>query len=166
MIQITPFNGDTFLHAEVARLVGKWGVEVAFETGTYHGHTTIALSLLCERTYTAETEQENYSLSCELFELIHERGNIVAVNDSSPKALEMNLTKISGTRTLFYLDAHWESYWPLLDELKIISEQDAPPPVINPLSPPSDPVQRRLQSPPAKSNFLAVSHQGDPVFVK
>jgi hypothetical protein len=26
---------------------------------------------------------------------------------------------------------------------------------INPLSPPSDPVQRRLQSPPAKSNFLA-----------
>jgi hypothetical protein len=24
----------------------------------------------------------------------------------------------------------------------------------NPLSPPSDPVQRRLQSPPAKSNFL------------
>ena len=27
----------------------------------------------------------------------------------------------------------------------------------NPLSPPSDPVQRRLQSPPAKSNFLAVS---------
>jgi len=27
----------------------------------------------------------------------------------------------------------------------------------NPLSPPSDPVQRRLQSPPAKSNFLAVT---------
>jgi hypothetical protein len=26
----------------------------------------------------------------------------------------------------------------------------------NPLSPPSDPVQRRLQSPSAKSNFLAV----------
>ena len=26
----------------------------------------------------------------------------------------------------------------------------------NPLSPPSDPVQRRLQSPPTKSNFLAV----------
>jgi hypothetical protein len=28
----------------------------------------------------------------------------------------------------------------------------------NPLSPPSAPVQRRLQGPPAKSNFLAVSH--------
>ncbi|MDB4566921.1 hypothetical protein N9Z92_02775 [Akkermansiaceae bacterium] len=27
----------------------------------------------------------------------------------------------------------------------------------NPLSPPSDPVQRRLQSPPAKSKFLAVT---------
>jgi hypothetical protein len=29
----------------------------------------------------------------------------------------------------------------------------------NPLSPPSDPVQRRLQSPPAKSKFLAVQSQ-------
>jgi hypothetical protein len=27
---------------------------------------------------------------------------------------------------------------------------------LNPLSPPSDPVQRRLQGPPAKSKFLAV----------
>ena len=27
---------------------------------------------------------------------------------------------------------------------------------INPLSPPSDPVQRQLQSPPAKNKFLAV----------
>jgi len=31
-------------------------------------------------------------------------------------------------------------------------------PVTNPLSPPSDPVQRRLQSPPAKSKFLAVGN--------
>ena len=28
----------------------------------------------------------------------------------------------------------------------------------NPLSPPSAPVQRRLQGPPAKSNFLAIGH--------
>jgi hypothetical protein len=33
----------------------------------------------------------------------------------------------------------------------------------NPLSPPSDPVQRRLQSPPAKSNFLAVSCCGSKI---
>ena len=33
-------------------------------------------------------------------------------------------------------------------------------PEANPLSPPSDPVQRRLQSPPAKSNFLAVIQSG------
>jgi hypothetical protein len=32
----------------------------------------------------------------------------------------------------------------------------------NPLSPPSDPVQRRLQSPPAKSNFLAVGTRDRP----
>jgi hypothetical protein len=38
---------------------------------------------------------------------------------------------------------------------------------VNPLSPPSDPVQRRLQSPPAKSNFLAVTtHGGGGIFAK
>jgi hypothetical protein len=31
--------------------------------------------------------------------------------------------------------------------------------LINPLSPPSAPVQRRLQGPPAKNNFLAVGPQ-------
>ena len=35
---------------------------------------------------------------------------------------------------------------------------------INPLSPPSDPVQRRLQSPSAKSNFLAVKTDHDSGF--
>jgi hypothetical protein len=42
-------------------------------------------------------------------------------------------------------------YGPLYDNEDLLLE-------INPLSPPSDPVQRRLQSPPAKSNFLAVSN--------
>jgi len=130
MLSITPFNGDGFLHAEIARLMGKWKVEVAFETGTHHGHTTIALSQLCDRTYTAEISEENHTLACELFDLACERGNIIANLGSSPAVIEAALPEILGARVLFYLDAHWETYWPLLDELATIRKLKAPPPII------------------------------------
>ena len=54
------------------------------------------------------------------------------------------------------------AYHPTMPMVYFSNEQGinplSPPsdPVQNPLSPPSDPVQRRLQSPSAKSNFLAV----------
>jgi hypothetical protein len=87
MIPICLFNRDTFLHAEVARLVGRWQVSVAFETGSFRGHTTIALSLLCERTYTAEINQESYARATELFELAYERGDIIADLGTSPEII-------------------------------------------------------------------------------
>ena len=130
MIPICPFNRDAFLHAEVARLVGRWQVGVAFETGTFRGHTTIALSLLCELTYTAEINEESYDRAAELFELAYERGDIIADLGTSPEIIRASIPEITGLRVLFYLDAHWEDYWPLLDELKVIAELSAPPPVI------------------------------------
>lgn len=130
MLPITPFNRDTFLHAEIARLIGKWRVSVAYETGTNHGHTTLALSMLCELTYTAEISAEYFERACELFDGVGERGQIIAECGSSPAILEANLPKLAGLRTLFYLDAHWQSYWPLLDELRVIAKLDASHPVI------------------------------------
>lgn len=130
MLPITPFNRDTFLHAEIARLIGKWHVQVAFETGTYHGYTTLALSLLCELTYTVEINELHFARACAFFDGIGERGQIISDCGSSQVILEANLAELSGKRTLFYLDAHWGHYWPLLDELKAIAKLDAPPPVI------------------------------------
>ncbi|MDB4417286.1 hypothetical protein N9232_01935, partial [Akkermansiaceae bacterium] len=45
----------------------------------------------------------------------------------------------------------------LLKPLARVFVDESPLSWITPLSPPSDPVQMRLQSPPAKSNVLAVS---------
>lgn len=127
---ITPFNRDSFLHAEVARLIGKWQVSTAFETGTYRGHTTIGLSLLCEDTLTVEINEESYNRACQLFELSGVLGNISADLGPSPESLRASLPDLAGKRVLFYLDAHWEAHWPLLDELSVITDLDAPPPVI------------------------------------
>jgi hypothetical protein len=96
---ITPFNRDSFLHAEVARLIGKWQVSTAFETGTYRGHTTIALSLLCENTFTVEINEESYNRACQLFELSGVLGNIVADLGPSPESLLTNLPALAGKRS-------------------------------------------------------------------
>jgi hypothetical protein len=50
----------------------------------------------------------------------------------------------------------WQSPQPV-DPPKVQDAAWPTDPIDNPLSPPSDPVQIRLQSPPAKSKFLAVS---------
>jgi hypothetical protein len=48
------------------------------------------------------------------------------------------------------------------DHVTEMAQKSGISPEDNPLSPPSDPVQRRLQSPPAKSNFLAVQGKSPP----
>ena len=40
---------------------------------------------------------------------------------SSEQVLKELLPSLTNERILFYLDAHWHSYWPLLDELDTIS---------------------------------------------
>lgn len=130
MFPITPFDRDCFLHAEIARLIGKWKVDAVFETGTFRGHTTIAFSLLCARTFTVEIDENNYSRACEVFDAVGERGEIHAFFGSSPAVLEATLPELKDERVLFYLDAHWHDYWPLLDELQAIAEGCGSAPVL------------------------------------
>ena len=40
---------------------------------------------------------------------------------NSSQILSQILPDLSSSRILFYLDAHWLSYWPLIDELEAIS---------------------------------------------
>ena len=130
MQPIIPFDRDSFLHAEISKLVERWGVDVIYETGTYRGFTTIAFSLMCEKTFTVEVNQDNFEGACALFESIHERGEIIADRGSSAEVLQHTIAEAEGKRALFYLDAHWETEWPLLAELDAISNSVGPKPVI------------------------------------
>lgn len=129
-----PFNGDSILHAEVARLIGKWGVRVAVETGTFLGETTWALSLLCDEVHTIEIESERLDKALCKFRgrgVAHARPwNVHFHLGSSAKVLGELRQPLSGRRTLYYLDAHWHDYWPLRDELDAIACIPGPPPVI------------------------------------
>lgn len=124
-----PFSSDPLNHAEVARLIGKWSVEAAMETGTYHGHTTLALSFLCEFVVTAELDPLKAATAETLFQSAG-RHNIRLIRKSSLDAIAEVRDELKNHRSLYYLDAHWNDYWPLLDELKAIASITGPKPVI------------------------------------
>ena len=85
-----------------------------------------------------------------IFEMSNRRGRVDGPHYAM--SITQTLTSITLARTIQLgllnmddLDKPVISFMPQIDRSRI-----------NPLSPPSDPVQRRLQSPPAKSKFLAV----------
>jgi len=127
---LTPFNGDSFLHGEVGRLIGRWGVEVAVETGTHAGHTAVALSLLCERVVTIEIDPRRAEAAKALFESVGRSDVVDLIRGSSEQVLDALRVELGGRRALFYLDAHWQDYWPLHDELRAIARIEGPRPVV------------------------------------
>jgi hypothetical protein len=113
------FNQSPEVASIVTYLKSHYQLQDAVETGTYEGNTTMFLSLLFDKVY-----------SFEILESMHERSkkslagqeNIELILGSSGKNLVPLLAKLKGRRVLFYLDAHWHDYWPLLDELKAIAK--------------------------------------------
>jgi len=114
------FNTDTIVSDTVVQLIKDLKIDCIVETGTYSGKTTAFLAETFPelRIYTIEVKFETF--------LIAERNlksfsNVKQFCGSSEKIFKDLLPTLSGKRVLFYLDAHWEEYWPLLDELKEIS---------------------------------------------
>jgi hypothetical protein len=98
----------------------KYKLEAAVETGTYHGGTTRFLGHLFERVDTFEVDK-----LCLLLAAKKMRGlrNIHLHYKSSGDNLGPLLEeKLKSKRLFFYLDARWNNYWPLKDELRQIAK--------------------------------------------
>lgn len=83
------------------------------ETGTYRGDTSFFFSLIFERVFTCDAIDHPRKPEFYL------RENVIYETKSSPAFLQDHLDEIK-TDSLFFLDAHWMSYWPLRDELAIV----------------------------------------------
>lgn len=133
---ISPFNSDPAIAKEIDRLIKIFNVKNIIETGTSGGATSKYLAAYYPelQIYTSEIHEPTYLCAKSYF------NNTILPNDdyytltieepvkninlllgSSDKVLKELLPKISGV-SLFYLDAHWNDYWPLHDELIIISQ--------------------------------------------
>jgi predicted O-methyltransferase YrrM len=119
VVRVTAFNNDSVISDTVVQLVKDLHIECIIETGTFRGTTTAFLSETFPSIdiYTIEVNDKNFSKA---EENLKPYTNIKLIYGSSEKKLEEILPTLKGKRLLFYLDAHWEEYWPLLDEFEAI----------------------------------------------
>ncbi|MFX1250866.1 MAG: hypothetical protein ACFFCZ_04545 [Promethearchaeota archaeon] len=92
------------------------------ETGTFLGASTsfVAQRARSLKIFTCEINKELYRIAKNKLESYK---NVNICHCSSEKyILKLLRQKSLGNLPLFFLDAHWGSYWPLLDELKLIIE--------------------------------------------
>lgn len=113
------FNYAPELTPLFAQLAREHRVNVAVETGTFFGGTTVVLSSLFNRVHTIEIVPTTYSAAKKRLEKFE---NVQCHLGNSNEVLEKLLPNLTEERLLFYLDAHWENYWPLLQELEEIAK--------------------------------------------
>jgi hypothetical protein len=115
-------EGDEFRLRALHEIVSKCGIRAFVETGAWKGDTVIW-------AYEAFPGLDAY-MTCEAyaphFDVAWERTRLLdrvcCSPVSSPRFL-MDLPADLVQPTLFYLDAHWQDYWPLRAELQVVTSR-------------------------------------------
>jgi len=125
--EVDAFGKDKYLGQQFESLIQKHSIGVVVETGTYKGQTTRALANMVRNVHTIEINETYYQEA--MVELTDEH-NVKQHLGSSPKIIVSLEDSIGDNKALFFLDAHWYHYNPLLDELKAIEEIGHKPVII------------------------------------
>lgn len=113
------FNNAPEIGQFIQTLKNEYQIGVAIETGTYNGMTTLFLSSCFDEVHTIEIADVQYKIATETLKNCE---NVHCYLGSSEKVLHQILPSLKDQRVLFYLDAHWDQHWPLLDELEAIGK--------------------------------------------
>ena len=112
------FEGDTYILNEVKRLKEQFKIKTFIETGTNEAETTTVMAEIFDSVHTIELNQQFYN-NCK--EKLKDFKNTTIHNGSSQEVMDKILKDIDGP-IMFFLDAHWNLYCPIFDELKKIKE--------------------------------------------
>lgn len=118
-----PFNGQLMRFQTCVEISQRFKPQIAIETGTFYGTTTVALSsLVSEQTFTIEINQGYANLASTYFRAIGLDENRVKLirGDSSTEIVNVLSQVSKNSRILVYLDAHWGQKLPLQDELSAL----------------------------------------------
>jgi hypothetical protein len=113
-----PFGFDIQKSIEFNLLVIENNIDTIVETGTHCGDTTEFLAKIYpeKKIITCETNSAFFNISKLR---LNKYKNVEIFNVSSEYLINnLNYDK----NIIFYLDAHWEKYWPIEDELKNIKK--------------------------------------------
>jgi hypothetical protein len=120
------FHRDRVYQALVLDLLAAYDFSAFVETGTYRGYSTELVASRFPRlpVFTTEIVEPTYARSKRFLDRYP---NITAILGSSDEVVKKLLDeKKFGPRPMFYLDAHWQSYWPLRKELEAIGRSGLP----------------------------------------
>jgi hypothetical protein len=110
-----PMNGQTSRLEATRQIIHALKIEHIVETGTFRGTTTEWFAQFSIPVDTVEVSERCFTFSKKRLSKL---ANVRIALDSSIPFLTRRTP--SGSRHLFYLDAHWEDYLPLREELSLI----------------------------------------------
>lgn len=129
---------DRIAERRFIQLIEEFEIETCFETGTHIGYGTTHIAKYVPNTISIENTDDFFdktanALFADGFKIMPGSDSrefcvftkpdrlVNLIKGSSPTVLKRVLAyPVHGT-CCFYLDAHWQDYWPLLDELKEIA---------------------------------------------
>ncbi len=120
------FGRDPVLEQRLRDLVARHSIRTVVETGSWRGYTARRFSEFVENVFTIDVDplMRDVTMATNA-----DRDNVMALRGNSPSVLAGLIPGLPAPM-LYYLDAHWNDDWPLLDEIETISRQDAGPAVI------------------------------------
>jgi hypothetical protein len=116
------FHRDRVYQALILEVLTALPVTSFVETGTWRGDSTqmVAMRYPALRIFTSEVVEKSFNLSRAA---LRKYPNITQDLGSSDQFIQKLIAgQRLGELSLFFLDAHWHTYWPLRAELKHISD--------------------------------------------
>lgn len=120
------YRHDSMMVVDTTRIKEKFNWNTIIETGTDKGWSTEILSNIFDKVYTCEIDEERWQYYDELLQ----NPKIKILKGSSPDCLKQFIEEIGHGEFFLYLDAHWNTYWPILDELQVVIDYGYKPVII------------------------------------
>jgi hypothetical protein len=119
---------DSLLLDKTLEIKDKHKCRYFIETGTNDGDSLAILSPYFPELYSCELFPNTYELACRN---LHTIKNTYLYNQSSPDFLRfIGKSFENSSETIIFLDAHWGSDCPILEELQIIADHKITGPII------------------------------------
>src|SRR6266567_4469239 len=111
---------DNFFVERLQRLIKDHSLNTVVETGTNEGKSTVEFCRMAQNVISIDIDPMCIdAASKRLSNAI--LTNFELIQGHSPDVLRSLMTSLDVDKTLFFLDAHWEGPWPLLEEIKAIT---------------------------------------------
>ena len=116
------FHGDRCYQKLVLSICSQLPISSFVETGTHFGNTTEYMAnAITLPIFTCEVKESYFHSSAER---LKQYKNVKVFQASSEQVISQAIDqKLLGPLPFFYLDAHWYDYWPLLDEIEVITSR-------------------------------------------